>query len=99
MARTAHILFEHRRGPYVSDSTVAMPGPARTVVTPQYVTVFARLLGYAPRDMVALAGIDPVVEDMHAHHAAAELAKLAWNARGLSSGQITYVVKFARAAL
>jgi len=62
------------------------------VMTPQYVTAFAHLLGYSPEDMVALAGIGPVEKDLAVHPAHAEIAALAWNARGLSSDQIAYVV-------
>jgi hypothetical protein len=82
-------------GPHVSASTVAMLGPGKTVMTPQYVTASAHLLGYAPHDMVALAGVGPVIEDQPVHPASAEIATLAWNARLLSSEQIAQVVKAA----
>ena len=46
-----------------------MLGPGKVVITPQYVTAFAHLLGYPPGDMVALTGIGPVVEDARVHPA------------------------------
>jgi hypothetical protein len=73
-----------------------MLGPARVVMTPQYVTAFAHLLGYTPEDMVALAGVGPAVEDLRVHPASHEIATLAWNARHLSSEQIGRVVVAAR---
>ncbi len=78
--RNAQILQVVGDGPYVSDSTVAMLGPGKVVITPQYVTAFAHLLGYPPGDMVALTGIGPVVEDARVHPASAEIAALAWRA-------------------
>lgn len=92
----ARLLFEVGGGPYVSDSTIGMLGSGRVVVTPQYVTAFAHLLGYAPEDMVALVGVGSVVKDARAHSASAEIAALAWNARRLSSDQLAYVLKSAR---
>jgi hypothetical protein len=83
-------------GPYVSDSTVAMLGTGRVVMTAQYVTAFAHLLGFAPQDMVALAGVGPVAADARAHPASAEIAALAWNARRFSSDQIKHVVETAK---
>jgi hypothetical protein len=93
---SAYVLKVVGGGPYVSQSTVAMLGPGKTVLTPQYVTAFAYLLGYTPQDMVALAGIGPVFEDAQAHPAHAEIAALAWIARRLSSDQIAHVVHAAR---
>ncbi|MFE9204272.1 XRE family transcriptional regulator [Micromonospora sp. NPDC007230] len=89
----AQILYEVGGGPYVSASTVAMLGPGKTVITPQYVTAFAHLLGYTPGDMVALAGVGPAVEDAQVHPACAEIAALAWDARRLTSDQIAHVVR------
>lgn len=86
-------------GPYVSHATMAMLGPEKVVLTPQYVTAFAHLLGYAPEDMVALAGVGPAVENSPVHPAHAEIAALAWNARLLDSDQIGYVRKAAKAML
>ena len=88
----AQILHLVGGGPYVSNSTVAMLGPGKVVITPQYVTAFAHLLGYPPKDMVALAGVGPADTDQPTHPASAELAALAWNARQLSSDQLTHVV-------
>ena len=95
----AKILFEVGGGPVVLDTTVAMLGPGKVVITPQYVTAFAHLLGYSPEDMVALAGVGPAVEDARVHPASTEIAALAWNARRLSSDQIAYVVDAARQML
>ena len=72
-----------------------MLGPGKTVITPRYVTAFALLLGYTPQDMVALAGVGPVIENVSVHPASNEIAALAWNARRLSSDQIGHVVKTA----
>ena len=94
--RNAQILAEVGGGPYVSDSTVAMLGPGRVVITPRYVTAFAHLLGYAPEDIVALAGVGPAVEHASAHQASAEIAALAWNARRLSDDQLAHVIQAAR---
>lgn len=91
----ARILAEIGGGPYVSDSTVAMLGTGRVVITPQYVTAFAHLLGYAPGDMVALTGVGPVFEDAPAHPASDEIAALAWSARRLGSDQIECVLNMA----
>ena len=66
------------------------------VLTPQYVTAFAHLLGYPPSDMVALTGIGPVVENARTHPASAEIAALAWQARRLSSDQLSEVMTAAR---
>ena len=82
-------------GPYVSAATVAGLGPGHVVLTPQYVTAFAHVLGYAPEDVVALAGVGPVFADAHVHPASAELAALAWNARRLTSDQLSHVVHVA----
>jgi hypothetical protein len=92
----AQILHFVGGGPCVSDSTVAMLGSGKVVMTPQYVTAFANLLGYAPEDMVALAGIGPADANESAHPARAELAALAWNARRLNGDQLTHVVAAAR---
>jgi hypothetical protein len=88
----AHILAMVGGGPYVSNATMAMLGPGEIVITPPYVTGFAHLVGYAPDDMAALAGLGPVVEDAPVHPASAELAALAWNARRLTSDQLKHVV-------
>jgi hypothetical protein len=93
----ARILKAVGDGPYVSDSTVAMLGPGRVVITPQYVTAFAHLLGYPAGDIVALTGVGPVVEDARVHPASAEIAALAWQSRRLSSEQLSDVVTAARA--
>ena len=72
----------------VSYSTVAGLGSGRVVITPQYVTAFAHLLGYQPRDIVALTGVGPIAEDAQKHPASTDIAALAWRARRLSSEQI-----------
>ncbi|MFI7074762.1 XRE family transcriptional regulator [Micromonospora sediminicola] len=95
--QNAQILQVVGDGPYVSDSTIAMLGPGKVVITPQYVTAFAHLLGYAPGDMVALTGIGPVVEEARVHPASAEIAALAWHARLLSSEQLSQVIEAADA--
>jgi hypothetical protein len=93
---SARILYAVGGGPYVSESTVAMLGPAKVVMTAQYVTAFAHLLGYTPTDMVALAGVGPAVEDLQVHPASREIAALAWAARHLSSDEIAQVMQAAR---
>jgi hypothetical protein len=80
----------------VSDSTVWMLGMGKVALTPLYVTAFAHILGYDPGDLVALVGVGPVVEDVPAYRASAELAALAWTARRLTSDQIGHVLKTAR---
>jgi hypothetical protein len=91
----ARILHAVGDGPYVSDATIAgLAG--RVVITAQYVTAFAHLLGYQPSDVVALTGVGPVVKDAQVHPASAELAALAWQARRLSSGQLGDVMAAAR---
>ncbi len=87
----ARLLMEIGDGPYVADSTIGMLGPGRVAVTPRYVTAFAYLLGYPPREMVALTGVGPVDEDAMPHPASAELAALAWHARRLSSDQLSHL--------
>jgi transcriptional regulator with XRE-family HTH domain len=88
----ARILKAVGDGPYVSDSTVAGLGPGRVVITAQYVTAFAYLLGYPPGDVVAVTGVGPVVENAKIHPASAEIAALAWQARRLSSEQLSDVM-------
>jgi hypothetical protein len=92
----ARVLYRVGGGPYVSDSTVAMLGPGKTVMTPQYVTAFAYLLGYPPEDMVALAGVGPAVTEASAHPDSADIASLAWIARRLSNDQLGHVLSVAR---
>ena len=46
-------------------------------MTSQHVTAFAHPLGYTPEDMVALAGVGPMVENAKVHPASAEIAALA----------------------
>lgn len=87
----ARLLLEIGDGPYVADSTIARLGPGLVVVTPRYVTAFAYLLGYTPAEMVALTGVGPVDEEAKPHPASAELAALAWQARGLSSEQLSHL--------
>jgi len=59
------------------------------VVTAQYVTAFARLLGYQPGDMVALTGVGLVVENAKVCPEHAKIAALAWQARRLSNEQLS----------
>ncbi len=92
----AGILKEIGDGPYVSDSTVFGLGRGTVVITPRYVTAFAHLLGYPPSEMVALTGIGPVVEHARVHPASAEIAALAWQARRLSSEQLSAVIEAAQ---
>ncbi|MDG6110273.1 hypothetical protein [Dactylosporangium aurantiacum] len=92
----AKVLMAVGGGPYVSDSTVAGLGPGRVVITPQYVTAFAHLLGYQPGDVVALTGVGPVVEDAQVHPASVQIAALAWRARRLTSEQLKEVMEAAR---
>lgn len=77
----------------VAAATLGMLGAGRVVVTPQYVTAFAHLLGFTPDDMVAITGIGPAIKDARAHPASTEIAELAWNARNLSSNQISDVLE------
>lgn len=95
-AYNARILHAVGDGPYVSDATIAGLGAGRVVITAQYVTAFAHLLGYQPSDVVALTGVGPVVKDAKVHPASKELAALAWQARRLSSGQLSDVMAAAR---
>ncbi|MFI7079716.1 hypothetical protein ACIBO1_20660 [Micromonospora sp. NPDC049903] len=95
-ASTARLLKEVGDGPYVSEATIFGLGRGRVVITPQYVTAFAHLLGYLPSDMVALTGIGPVVEDARVHPASSEIAALAWQARRLSTEQLDTVIAAAQ---
>jgi hypothetical protein len=79
-------------GPHASGSTIEMLGPGRVVMTPQYVTALAYLLGYTPQDTVAIIGVGPVAEDVRVHPASADLARLAWNARRLTTEQLSQVM-------
>jgi hypothetical protein len=88
----ARLLMLIGDGPYVSPSTVAGLGVGRVVITPQYVTAFAHLLGYRPGDIVALTGVGPVVDDARRHPASVELAALAWQARRLTGEQLAEVM-------
>lgn len=53
----AQILMAVGDGLYVSRPTMAALGSGRVVITPQYVTAFAYLLGYPPADIVAVTGV------------------------------------------
>ncbi|GAB3831829.1 hypothetical protein GCM10027610_022820 [Dactylosporangium cerinum] len=88
----ADILAAVGDGPYVPSFTVAELGHGRVVITPQYVTAFAHMLGYQPSDVVALTGVGPVVEDARVHPASKEIAALAWQARRLSNEQLSEVM-------
>jgi len=88
--------LENAGSPYVSDSTIVGLGPGRVVITPQYVTAFAHLLGYLPSEMVALTGIGPVFEDARVHPASADIAALAWRSRRLNSEQLSAVMEAAQ---
>lgn len=48
--------------------------------------------------MVALTGVGPVVKDAKAHPASGRLAALAWQARRLSSEQLSGVLEAIRQA-
>jgi hypothetical protein len=85
-------------GPFKAASSVLKLARGMVPITPEYVTGFAHLLGFPPREMVALTGVGPVIESWPAPPAHAELAALAWDARHLTSDQVRDVVAAARAS-
>ncbi len=95
-SRTARILNAVGAGPYVSEAPVLGLGRGTVVITPQYVTAFAHLLGYPPGDLVALTGVGPVIEDARVHPASTEIAALAWQARRLDNEQLSTVLAAAQ---
>ncbi|MEU8051088.1 hypothetical protein [Micromonospora haikouensis] len=89
------VLYLIGDGPMVSSSTVAMLGPGRTKLTPQYVTAFATVLGFPANDLAAVAGVAAATDPrLHRNHA--ELARLAWDARRLTGDQVSEVLDLAR---
>ncbi|WP_141722428.1 hypothetical protein [Micromonospora haikouensis] len=89
------VLYLIGDGPMVSSSTVAMLGPGRTKLTPQYVTAFATVLGFPADDLAAVAGI-AAAADPRLHRSHVELAGLAWDARRLTGDQLSEVLNLAR---
>ena len=88
------VLYFIGDGPMVSSSTMAMLGPGRTRLTPQYVTAFATVLGIPGDDLAAVAGVAAATEPrLHRNHV--ELAQLAWEARRLRSEQLAEVLDLA----
>ncbi|OKI63422.1 hypothetical protein A6A27_26775 [Micromonospora sp. CB01531] len=89
------VLYFIGDGPMVSCSTMAMLGPGRTRLTPQYVTAFATVLGIPDDDLAAVAGVaaatDPRLPRNHV-----ELARVAWDARQLTGEQLSEVFDLAR---
>ncbi|MEU1238251.1 hypothetical protein [Micromonospora aurantiaca] len=81
-------------GPMVSHSTVAMLGPGRTRLTPQYVTSFATVLGIPDDNLAAVAGV-AAATDPRLHRNRVELARLAWDARRLTGEQLSEVLDLA----
>lgn len=70
-------------GPTVSYSEMAMLAPGRTLLTSQYVTAFATLLGIPDGDLATITGVTAATEPrLHPNHA--ELPGLAWEARRLT---------------
>ncbi|MBB4958311.1 hypothetical protein [Micromonospora polyrhachis] len=89
------VLYLIGDGPVVSYSTMAMLGPGRTRLTPQYVTAFATVLGIPDDDLAAVAGVAAATDPrLHRNHV--ELARLAWDARRLTSEQLSEVLDLAR---
>lgn len=89
------VLYFIGDGPMVSSSTMAMLGPGRTRLTPQYVTAFATVLGIPDDDLAAVAGVAAATDPrLHRNHV--ELARLAWDARRLTGEQLPEVLDLAR---
>ncbi|GIJ46051.1 hypothetical protein Val02_29370 [Virgisporangium aliadipatigenens] len=86
-------------GPYVAASTIYHLGTGRTVLTRQYVTAFAYVLGIPPGDLAAIVGVGPPDERARAHPDHAALARLAWDARWLDNTQLSQVMKAASTPL
>ncbi|AEV84816.1 hypothetical protein ACWT_3793 [Actinoplanes sp. SE50] len=88
------VLYFIGNGPIVSHSTMAMLGPGRTKLTPQYVTAFATVLGIPADELAAVTGVAAAVDPMlHGNHA--ELAELAWAARRLDGNQLAEALELA----
>ncbi|WP_433076942.1 hypothetical protein ACQP1P_33235 [Dactylosporangium sp. CA-052675] len=88
------VLYFIGGGPMVAHSTMAMLGPGRTRLTPQYVTAFATVLGIAGDDLTAVTGI-AAATDLRLHRNHTELARLAWDARRLTNEQLSEVLDLA----
>ncbi|MEU6073844.1 hypothetical protein [Micromonospora sp. NPDC047074] len=88
------VLYRIGDGPMVPYATMAMLGPGRTRLTPQYVTAFATVLGIPDDDLAAVAGV-AAATDPRLHRDRVELARLAWEARRLTSEQLSEVLDVA----
>ncbi|WP_238017664.1 hypothetical protein KZZ52_49640 [Dactylosporangium sp. AC04546] len=77
-------------GPYLSTSTYAMALGGRTHLEQSLVDAFAWLLGIAPGDLVALAGVEPSARSQWPPEGepVEGLAELAWAARRLDDEQL-----------
>ena len=76
---------------YFAQSTIAMIGHGRKELTPDLLTGFAALLDVPAEDLFTLAGIDLPGELEAPGPAAVELARLIWELRRLSAGQVRQV--------
>ncbi|MBU2670148.1 hypothetical protein KOI35_42270 [Actinoplanes bogorensis] len=88
------VLYLIGNGPVVSYSTMAMLGPGRTKLTPQFVTAFATVLGIPDDELAAVAGVAAAVgPKLLRNHA--QLAQLAWDARRLDDDQLSEAFELA----
>ncbi|MET7399522.1 hypothetical protein ABZS66_39165 [Dactylosporangium sp. NPDC005572] len=80
----------HAGGPYLSTSTYGMALGGRTHLEQSLVDAFAWLLGIAPGDLVALAGVEPSTRSRWPPYGepVPGLAELAWAARRLDDEQL-----------
>jgi hypothetical protein len=94
-SRPAQVLCLIGDGPYVSDSTIHLLGGGGVALTPRYVSAFAAVLGIPAEDLVAVTGVGPPEDSERLHPHRAELAALAWDARRLTSDQLSRVLRLA----
>ncbi|MGX1617695.1 helix-turn-helix domain-containing protein [Micromonospora chalcea] len=88
---SAKYLFGIGRRDMLSASTIGMIGRGTKSLTPDLLAGFAAFLDISPDDLSALTGVDLAGDRPPVHPDAAEVARLLWNARRLTAGQLRQV--------
>ena len=78
-------------GPQLSAATVGQVGRGRKELTPELLVAFAHVLGIAPDRLADLTGVDLLDGPPPPHPALADAAELIWEARQLTSDQVSLV--------
>ncbi|WP_212818637.1 XRE family transcriptional regulator [Polymorphospora rubra] len=88
---SAKYLYGIGRRDILSASTIGAIGHGRMPLTSHLLTGFAAFLDIPSRDLSALTGIDLTGDHPPTHPDAAEVARLIWNARRLTTDQLQQV--------